>query len=67
MTNQMKLNHFDNSKIFYFGESLNKWGASVIVGTIVESRFTIVNTKIILKKHILKDAIKNLDEDHDWT
>ncbi len=36
MTNQVKLNHFDNSKTF-FCESLNAWGASVIVGTIVES------------------------------
>jgi hypothetical protein len=24
-----------------------------------------MNTKIICEKHILKDAIKNLDEDHD--
>jgi hypothetical protein len=37
MTNQVKLNYFDNSKVFFFSESLNTWGASVIVGTIVES------------------------------
>lgn len=33
---------------------------------IVESRFTIMNTKNNIKKHILKDVIKHLDEeDHD--
>jgi hypothetical protein len=111
MTNQVKkLNHFDNSKILFFCESLNTWGGKcyLLLGPFVESinpsslalwhatngnnsfpKSTTTLTHIALEgsknvhcwvkvhdhhehqnnieKHILKDAIKNLDEDHEWT